>query len=256
MKYEAKALNWIINSGTNGHNYIISDTIVSNAQDVPVVTITQSGAISSCRSIWIWYHLITENERMTIARNIEQISSNWSWWIIWSGYIYSWHNDNAPAYSLTWSTDDNQGYYMETNTWGNQRRTHYLSNGQVIWDLAWNVQEHVNKSNTLDWTNYNDWANWLSNACSWSLVWTSFYWNDWILPCTYNIWYSYSNIWPKTPNLNALNWIWRIYSNTTANNIFIRWGHWAHVATAGIFTIGLIWDSSTAITSTGFRCAK
>jgi hypothetical protein len=38
----------------------------------------QSEAIAACKSLGQGYHLVTNNEWMTIARNIESQGENWS----------------------------------------------------------------------------------------------------------------------------------------------------------------------------------
>lgn len=171
MKYEAKVAGGAANSGYNGHNYSSSEAIISNATDVPIVNLTQQQAITACASIGA--HLVTNNEWMTMARNAESVGSNWSSGTVGNGYMYSGHNDQAPYLALAASTDDNQGYINTGDTattsdggyanyssdveqaYKGQKRTLTLSNGQVIWDLAGNVWEHVNKANTLDGSNYN-----------------------------------------------------------------------------------------------------
>jgi hypothetical protein len=57
--------------------------IVSIAGRYPIADITQPQAISACNSIWASVHLITNDEWMTIARNIEQQATNWSGWSVW-----------------------------------------------------------------------------------------------------------------------------------------------------------------------------
>lgn len=285
MKYEAKALNWIFWPSANwilyhGHDYQTTDMITSNYNDAPITLISQSWAISACQSMWSWYHLITENEWMTIARNIEEVSSNWSNNLVWSWYLYSWHNDNSPWYILTWSQNDNDWYNQTldwpTSPWDSsyvgflnstieqsykwQKRTLNLSNWQVIWDLAWNVWEHVNKSNTINGINYNDWNNWLSNSC-WDANWYSYsiwetIWDTAWIPCVFQNWFLYSNIWPKTPNLNWNNWLWRIYSSSTAwNTIFVRWWQFYIWIATWIFSQRSLSDSTISF-NLGFRCAK
>lgn len=91
------------------HDYALSDTIVSNASDVPIATITQSGAIAACKSIGA--HLITNNEWMTIARNAEQNPNNWSSGQVGNGYMYAGHNDYGPANALTAPPTDSDGYF-------------------------------------------------------------------------------------------------------------------------------------------------
>jgi len=153
MKYEAKVAGGVVNSGYNGHNYLAGEVTVSNATDVPIVNVDQTKAIAACQSIGA--HLITNNEWMTLARNVEQVTSNWSGNAVGNGYLYSGHSDNAPAFALSASTDDTDGYNGTSNTSpSNQRRTLTLSNGNVIWDLAGNVWEHVNKANTIDGSGY------------------------------------------------------------------------------------------------------
>lgn len=81
---------------------------------------------------------------MTIAADVLSVKYNWSGGEVGSGYIYSGHNDNAPANALAASTDDTDGYIGTGNSVAsgdNQRRTLYLSSGDVIWDLSGNVWE-------------------------------------------------------------------------------------------------------------------
>jgi len=67
---------------------------VSMAWRLPIADIKQGEAISSCQNMWPWYHLITNNEWMTIARNIEAQPINWSWWVVWTNYIFNLVSDS------------------------------------------------------------------------------------------------------------------------------------------------------------------
>jgi hypothetical protein len=156
MKYEAKADDNGDGIGdtnqTTGYNtwptsaYPISASrkLVSSAAGYPIAVITQATALNVA-SNYVYgcsdCHLITSAEWMTIAQNVLSVASNWSTGVIGSGYIFSGHNDNAPANALVADTNDSNGYYGETNTGGNQRRTLTLSNGQVIWDFSSNIYE-------------------------------------------------------------------------------------------------------------------
>ncbi len=132
--------------------------IVSSAAGAPIARIAQDAdgsgvdAITYCQSIG--GHLITNNEWMTIARNVERQGSNWCALngtgcgnSPGSQYLVAGHNDNGPALGLQASTDDTKGCYGTVTkdvdptcgTGATQRRTHYLSNGEVIWDLAGNL---------------------------------------------------------------------------------------------------------------------
>jgi len=51
MKYEAKVAGGAANSSANGHNYLTGEVTVSNATDVPIVSVDQTKAIAACQSI-------------------------------------------------------------------------------------------------------------------------------------------------------------------------------------------------------------
>jgi hypothetical protein len=132
MKYEAKNEGGIANSTASG---------------TPWVTLTWQQAKIECNNLGSGYHLITDNEWLTIAHNVEQVAPNWNSSVVGSGFMYSGHNDNGPPSSLSASTNDSDGYYQTGQTTGsNQRRTLTLSNGEVIWDLAGNVWEWTDKN--------------------------------------------------------------------------------------------------------------
>lgn len=139
MKFEAK------NDG---------GTPVSQASGTPWVNINASGAQSECESINVpsytgQFTLISNPEWMTIARNIEGTAANWSSGTYGDGYIPYGHADGSPNNALAVS-DTNDPYNGTGNSaaqapgsgW-EQKRTHVLSNGNLIWDLAANVQEFV-----------------------------------------------------------------------------------------------------------------
>ncbi len=286
MKYEAKfnSTSWKTQPENSWKTWAVSDYatdndtfpenltngIVSKATDHPIAYIRQWESIAACG--WITYnlktsHLITNNEWMAIARNVELNWQNWTNWIVWNWWIYRWNvnlNDNMSYSSYSkiskytepaWSDSD----VRWTNVIWNRRLI--LSNNSNIWDLSWNVREHVNKSNiptTSNLRSTNSWNNStirISNSCNWVNNWNSFYWNDWFAECTFTNSYTYPNIWPKTLNLNSSNWIWRIHSYNTTNNIFVRWGNGDHVAYTWLYTIILSWGSSTQNGYGGFRCS-
>lgn len=130
-----------------GCSYTLSGrTIVSSAQGYPLTYISQTDSQLACESIG--GHLITNEEWMTLARNIEIVPSNWSSGTVGHGYIYSGHNDRTPSKALAGDTNNDNGYYLtgQTYGYGNQRRTLTLTNGEVVWDLSGNVMEWVNKT--------------------------------------------------------------------------------------------------------------
>ena len=78
-----------------------------------------------------------------LATNLANNWENWSAGAKGSGYIYSGHNDNAPANTITPSSSDTDGYVNTGQTTGNQRRTLFTSEGDAIWDLAGNGWEDM-----------------------------------------------------------------------------------------------------------------
>jgi hypothetical protein len=101
---------------------------------------------------------------------------------------------------------------------------------------------------------YNSASFRVSNAC-WESVRYSFSWNDWQAQCWYTNSYTYANIWPATSGLNASNWIWRIYSYSTENNIFLRGGTADTTASSGLFSLYLNWTATSQGRDVGFRCS-
>jgi hypothetical protein len=137
QKYEAKNA-----SGTPTSQVLLS----------PWVSITQNEAISECQSLGPHYKLISNDEWLTIASNIANVGSNWNAGVgpVGTGDMNRGHSDNSPASSCAASSDDTYAYVqtnctpLNTGTW-NQKRTHTLASGDVIWDFAGNV---------WDWTSY------------------------------------------------------------------------------------------------------
>jgi prepilin-type N-terminal cleavage/methylation domain-containing protein len=127
----------------------VASVATSVAAGTPWVSITQTAAITACSALGSKYHLITNEEWMTIARNVEQVAGNWTTSTVGSGELYSGHNDSIPNVTLAASIDDNLGYTGTSNSApSNQRRTLTLSNGGVIWDMAGNAWEWVDDSIT------------------------------------------------------------------------------------------------------------
>ena len=103
---------------------------------------------SACQNMGAGYDLISNKQWQTIARNIAGVASNWSTGVVASGYLNQGHTDNSPSYPLVAVTDDNDacngtGQTCSSTVWDSQRRTHTLSNGNVIWDLSGNLIEWV-----------------------------------------------------------------------------------------------------------------
>jgi prepilin-type N-terminal cleavage/methylation domain-containing protein len=247
MKYEAKI------AGQNNGNQTYSTAFVaeSRADGTPWVNISQTNAITAASTVvgCSTCHLITEAEYLTIAQNVLSVPSNWSGGAVGSGYIYSGHNDNAPGSALAANTNDSNGYYGETNTGGNQRRTLTLTNGEVIWDLAGNVwewtqgtinggaQPGLSGETAYSWRQYNN---------------NSLLWNG--LPSgaqPANV-YSGAGSWSSTQGIGQL------YSNygEPALHGFLRGSYWNGGVVAGVLALDLDGPPSNAGVALGFRAVR
>jgi hypothetical protein len=139
-KYEMKCNNDATGAACTG-------SPVAMAANQPWVNITQGNAKAACSTLGGQYHLITNAEWMTLARNIEAVPGNWSSGAISSGALNRGHTDSAPTATLAASTDSSPcsgtGEICSTAVWHDQRRTHTLSNGHAIWDLSGNAKEYI-----------------------------------------------------------------------------------------------------------------
>jgi hypothetical protein len=174
-------------------------------------------------------------------------------------------SDASNAYSATCqlrgagsggSTDADKGYYGTgqaytgtTYTAGAdndaQLRTHVLSNGQVIWDIAGNVWE---------WTDayvqgtYEKPANATSTD-----PWT----DAWIEYTTIKNYSSLAYARPKNPSWTSANGIGQYYAgHSDGLRGFIRGGGWDDGVRSGAFTLSLNRSPANGHTSVGCRCAR
>ncbi len=226
MKYQAK------NDG---------DSAVSRAADTPWVSISQTNAMAAAQTACDGCGLITEAQWLTIAHNVLNVNSNWTGGSVGSGQLYRGHSDDAPTSTLAASSDDSNGYYGTGNSGSSeQRRTHFLSNGEVIWDLAGNVWE------------------WTTGQTSGGRPGASgIAWRDWnavegtgdLSPSPF----------PAFGTPVASNWthsqsIGMLYSDssqTTTIHGFRRGG--SRISNAGVFTLALSQVPSTSASNLGFR---
>jgi len=254
-----------------------SITPVSSASGSPISMISQTTSISVCSALTTSFRklprlklataqLINNNHWMTLARNIEQVTSNWSGGEVGSGYIYSGHNDGTPNAALVADTNDNNGYYLTGQTSGNQRRTLTLTNGEVIWDLSGNVWEWTN--NTIQRKDQPDgYLNSTDEAYTGG-------WNyeDYSKASGGTYYLNSSNLGSTTLTYNDLfllgsssytattNGIGRIYTysnsadaDTTVDG-FLRGGSWGYGTVAGLLALALSYVPGGADVLIGLRC--
>lgn len=139
-KYEMKCANDTTGAACSG-------TPVSQAANQPWVSISQTNAKIACNALGGQYHLMTNAEWMTVARNIEATAANWSSGAVNSGALNQGHSDGTPAATLAASTDDDAcfgtGQTCSSTTWDAQRRTHKLASGHTIWDFSGNAKDFI-----------------------------------------------------------------------------------------------------------------
>jgi len=218
MKYEAK---------DDG-----SGKPVSKPDGTPWVNITQTNAKLECESIGA--HLITEDEWLSIVRNLELQASNWTGGVIGSGQIPRGNSNSSAALD---GTNELTGF---------NKRTHTLSNGEVIWDLAGNV---------YDWTDATILG---KDQPTGSSTPVGFGWSE------YSNLLTYGSLAPERllpiNNYNYIQGYGRIYSSgvstNTTNYAFLRGGYWSSGANAGVVALGLSRGPGYSNTNIGFRCVR
>ena len=235
MKYEAKRVG-------------STTTPISEAGGTPWTGISQQTAMNNSPNVsgCTGCHLITEAEWLTIAQNVLGVASNWSTGIVGSGTVYRGHSDNQPTGSLEASTNDADGYYGETNTGGNQRRTLTLSNGEVIWDLAGNVYDWTSGTVTTGQPGITG-----ESAYAWK-EWTAPGFNNGTLspdPSPTATGISDASGWNSG---NAIGKLWSNSNDTTLRG-FIRGGHWSAGANAGVLALYLNFTPDSTGGNVGFR---
>ena len=247
----------------------------SRADGTPWVNITQTASIAECAALQDSFRaldsdlatctvqLITNTQWMSIARNIENVKSNWSSGTVGTGYIYSGHNDNTPANSLAASTDDNDGYSGTGQSSGYQRRTLFLSNGQCIWDFAGNVWNWC--SDTIQSKDQPDGFNDDGTENNAGFKWFGYNQADSDLEYIDetdlgNTTLSRNDLFMRG-NYNSSNGVGRIYTNSNRSSAstivrgFLRSGAWSHGSNAGSLALALSDGPSGLSHSMGLRCA-
>ena len=239
MKYEAK----------QGSSYPIP---ASQATGTPL-NLSQTAAIAASSTVagCTGCHLITENEWLTIAQNVISVPSNWSGGAVGSGFIYSGHNDSSPNNALVASTNDSDGYYLTGNTAGsNQRRTLTLTNGEVIWDFAGNVQEWTSGTiavgkqpglvgeSAYSTKQYNN---------------SSLNWNGFQSTAQPGAMYVGANTWSSTQGIGQM---YTNYGESSSVQAFQRGGAWPNSTFVGILALSTSGDPGYSSTNVGFRVSR
>lgn len=223
--------------------YVPWKTIVSQAGKYPIADITQTQALAACQSMWPGYHLITNNQWMTIGRSIEANNENWSSGTVWVWNLYNGVSDNtALGCNAEWGNTDPWTYATKTWPWDvscNLRRSHKLLQWWgVIWDFSGNVWEHVNKANTIDGNGYNSWQTGITGTVT-----------NWVYAAA-----DMQKYWAATWGGTAQGMGNPDPPAGVPSNIFARGGD--ALNNAGVFTLHINVAAVHENRSLGFRCVK
>lgn len=118
----------------------------SQSSGTPQVSINKATAESNCTGMGSGYDLIANHQWQTIARDIEQNGSNWSTGTVGSGQLnqgYHVGSISAVCDSANENMGSNPSACSSTGSSFENKRTHNLSNGNIIWDLSGNATEWI-----------------------------------------------------------------------------------------------------------------
>ena len=135
MKYEAKR---------------VAAAVVSAAAGQPIDNMNTITARASCKALGGGYDLLSNAEWLAIAREIESVPRNWSGGVVGDGSLNIGNADNvavslAAGVSSAEACKGISGSVPENcgGGWHRNKRTHYLMNGEDVWDISGNVWEWV-----------------------------------------------------------------------------------------------------------------
>lgn len=236
----------------------VGGVATSQAIGTPWVIVTQAASITACSNLNATnkvinkYYLISNPEWMTIARNVENVGSNWTSGIAGSGVLArGWTNGSnagvAPSTGPSCLYNNGANTCASTGTTDN-RRTLTLSNGEEIWDFSGNAWEWVNWKVTPANKAYIA-ANPIGTDQGWKEfrdLNTNIGASDEMRPSTW-----------QSSFLSAIGTegLGRYYAGVnTSGGAALRGGDWNSGENAGVYTLHLLYSSSIAHTFFGFRC--
>ena len=245
MKYEAKKDS--------------SDNAISQAAGTLYVNINRDDSITKCQAMGtMGYDLITNDEWQSVARNIELVGSNWKNGTVGdAGGLSGGHSDDSPSNALQANSDDNKacegtGQICNSSTWDSQRRTHTLSNGEIIWDMAGNVREFAKDNNIVNYgsivqiSQITDDTHTVSGSLSGGTTTTARTAKNQFGPSG-----SYTNL--DSSPYGGFGFGWLFYDSQPNQGLVLRGNAWGY--SAGVFAVELLFGLSLTSPSVGFRCA-
>ena len=233
MKYEAKAM-LVSNKSIDSTGLSIdlpTHTPVSVQNHNPWRSITAVEASAECESRGNGYRLMSNSEWMAIARDIEMQDENWSGNSVGSGCLSRGNSGEADCGYI--------GVSPEAGENRNSRSAFRLSNSNVIYDIAGNV---------------NEWIDWDSTTPGFQLG---------PITCSNNGWQELSELNCSGLVANDYLPINLSYDNTTkgiglffggSNGATMRGGSSASTDKTAIYSLLFYFDTSYTSTYGGFRC--
>jgi len=215
-------------------------TLVTTPEGSPIAHITFNQARAECQALGA--DLITNDQWMTIVRNVDQQTQNWSGGSVGSGCIFRGNTnlDDACGYD---------GADPEKGTSRNSKAILSLSTGHQIYDFAGNVWEYVmlDSSGTLI-DNQPIYEN--------SDIWQ---WREYFVLTGYGDFGSWDNLLPSDTGWDSTNGIGTIYhyDGTDPGHVLFRGGSYSSDVGSGVVGLYLGWTPDNAgLDRGGFRCAK
>jgi hypothetical protein len=249
---------------------------VSTAAGAPITYIpeddgTAVSAKAYCQNAG--WHLVTNDEWMTVARNVEKVEANWcdrdgtkcgNFPGTPGKILVNGHNDSNPNRALPAATDDKPCFGTTSNgsnicgDKSSQKRTLTLSNGEIAWDLAGNVWQWIDAKIARK----NEPQSKTYGKPDYRWQWSEFAPGAGLSVISSNGILADKDFRPSNPDWNSSQGVGMVYHFTqlgdTDTTLYtdIRAGNWRHGYNSGIFTIHLSpVASKTGIDDVGFRCA-
>ncbi len=239
MKYEAKA--WsdgnanstidIAEVDTDGQGVVMGTHMpVSIESNQPWRDINANDAAAKCESLGSNFHLISNPEWLAIARDIENVDTNWTGGTVGTGCLFRGNSGDSTC-----------GYYSATDpdsgAGRNSRAKHTLSTGEEIFDISGNMYE---------------WTDWDSEAVGFQVGPTTCGATITQLPDV--ICGALASIDFDTDNgtYTSTEGVGVLFSDS--GGAATRGGSWSSGGLAGAFTLSLVLSPVDAGDFIGFRC--
>lgn len=228
-----------------------SSNAVSQIAGTPWVSITRVSATTRCQLIGPGYDLISNAQWQAAAREIE-LAENTGIFLNWSNgspsgsnALNQGHSDMDPNNALAASLDSDPCFGTNNVNCDNnahpdfvEKRTHFLSSGEVIWDMGGNISEWV-KDSIVAGPPYEGGSNYISQQ-----PWTS----DLNRP---EKWGPFGNYLSK--NSGQYGGLGYAELGFSAGAVF-RGGYWYGSIQSGIFSADLTYGAGISWPEIGFRC--